>query len=160
MKRNRHTALVLTSITLAAALMIWPLPESLALARPPLVAMVVIYWRLESPLDMNLGVAFLAGLLVDLLIGEILGLNALGLVVIAYIVGRFRLRIRFFPLWQQAALVLAVLLNDRVITLWIGTISGRQFPGWSLVLGPLAAMLIWPWLFIGLDALRRRQRSR
>ena len=53
-------------------------------------------------------------LLGDVLAGELLGEQAARLCVLGFIVLRFRPRLRFFPMWQQALAVLALLLNDRV----------------------------------------------
>jgi hypothetical protein len=52
----------------------------------------------------------------DLMYGGILGEQALRLVVLAFILQRFRARMRFFPLSQQALAVGGLLLNDRVIS--------------------------------------------
>ena len=104
--------------------------------------------------------AFALGLLVDLLTGSLLGQHALGLVVVAYIVSQFRLRIRFFPLWQQALGVLAILLNDRLIYVWIQALTGHGTPDWRIALAPLVAMIIWPFLFVGLDRARQWARLR
>ena len=124
------------------------------------MALILIYWRLETPGQVGLGTAFFAGLFLDLVLGTLLGHHALSLIIIAYIVGRFRLRIRFFPLWQQAFAVLAVLLNDRLIHVWILALSGQGLPDWRILWPPFVAMLLWPWVFLILDESRRRLRRR
>ncbi|MEM9303285.1 MAG: rod shape-determining protein MreD [Pseudomonadota bacterium] len=159
MSRRKHQPLaVLASILVAAALTIVPLGETLAWFRPYWMALVIIYWGIESPREGGLATAFFAGLLLDVLTGTLLGQHALSLVIVAYIVARFRLRIRFFPLWQQALVVLAILLNDRIIEIWILGLSGRPVPGWQALWPPLTAMLAWPWVFLLLDEARRRTR--
>lgn len=160
MASRRDPGLILVSIILAALLAIVPIPEGVISLRPYWMALVLIYWRLESPDQVGLGTAFGAGLLLDLVTGTLLGHHALSLVIIVYIVGRFRLRIRFFPLWQQAFAVLAVLVNDRLIHLWILALSGQGLPGWRVLWPPLVAMLLWPWIFLALDETRRRRRAR
>lgn len=159
-RRNRTPLLAWTSLLAAAVATIIPIPPTAELARPHFVALVLIYWRIESPEDAGLGTAFIAGIFLDVLLGGRLGVNGLGLVVIAYIVGRFRLRIRFFPLWQQAFLVLAVLINDRLIYTWIAALAGDPMPGWNGLWGPVVGMLAWPWIFLLLDDLRLRLRRR
>ena len=161
MSRHRtHPLVIAATMLLAAMLTIMPLPDTLALWRPYWMAMVVIYWCIESPEQVGLGAAFAAGVLLDLLTGTMFGQHPLSLVIIAYIIGRFRLRIRFFPLWQQALVVLAVLINDRLIYLWVLALSGQGLPDWQVLLPPVSAMLLWPWLFLLLDASRRRARTR
>ena len=81
------------------------------------------------------------------------------LVVIAFIVLRFRSRLRFFPLGQQTLAVLALLLNDRVVTLMIRGFAGEPMPPPAFWIAPLTGTLAWPLLFVALDRLRLRQRS-
>jgi rod shape-determining protein MreD len=157
-KGERRRPLVLALIA-AVLLTLVPLPESLDVLRPYWVALVVIYWALEVQGSINMGLAFLVGLLLDILTGSLLGMHALSLVVIIYLVERFRARIRFFPPWQQALAILALLVNDRIIVLWIGTLLGEPVPTWHYWLPPVVGTLIWPWLFIVLDRARVGQRS-
>jgi rod shape-determining protein MreD len=159
--RRDRISMVLVSLAVAMLLTVFPLPGTLEVLRPYWVALVLIYWCLETQDLVSLGLAFLAGVLLDLLTGSLLGLHALSLVVIVYLVLRFRARIRFFPPWQQAASVLALLVNDRIIVLWIMSLRGEPLPGLGFWAAPLVATALWPWLFLLLDRYRgvMRQRS-
>lgn len=149
------------ALTLASAILltIAPLPHGLDPFRPYWVALVLIYWALEEQDAVSLGLAFSIGLFLDLLTASLLGLHALSLVIMAYLVQRFRARLRFFPPWQQAASVLALLLNDRIILLWIAILMGEPSPTWHFWLAPMVGMLLWPWLFLLLDRVRFRMRE-
>lgn len=159
---NRDTDLGLLLFSLAAALLLtlMPMPDALQAARPHWLVLVMIYWNLEGGRLRLLGQAFLLGVLLDLMSGTLLGQHALALVILCYLLERFRARIRFFPPWQQAAVVLALLVNDRIIHLWIVGLAGEGWPHWSWWLGPLISVALWPWMFLLLDALRRHQRLR
>lgn len=159
-RRRTPPALIFSSFLLALILTVMPLPDSLTWLRPYWVAMVLIYWTVEVPDQLNMGVTFLLGLLLDLLTGTLAGMHALGLVIIFYIVQRFRLRMRFFPLWQQALAVGAILLNDRIVYTWIHSLAGQGVPGWKIFLAPLIGLLVWPWVFLALDRARQRFRIR
>ncbi len=158
MSRRRATLAVWSSILIASALTILPLGDTLTWFRPYWMALVLIYWGIEAPVEIGLGTAFVAGLLLDLLTGTLLGHHALSLLIITYIVARFRLRVRFFPLWQQALVVLAILLNDQLVRLWILGLSGQGLPDWRTIAPPIVAMFAWPWVFLALDEARRRLR--
>jgi len=158
MKHSRPMALAL-SLILALMLSIFPMPDAVAAWRPHWVALILIYWHLESEYLHGLGHAFLLGVLLDLLTGSLLGQHALGLVIINFLVARYRNRIRFFPPWQQALAVGALLFNERIVQLWIIGLLQRGWPDWSWWLPPLVGMLIWPWLFLMLDAVRWRTRG-
>ena len=158
-RRDRLTP-VLVTIAVALILTLVPLPALIDPLRPYWVALVLIYWCLETQGLITLGLAFLTGLVLDLLTGSLLGLHALSLVVLVYLVTRFRARIRFFPPWQQALSVLALLLNDRIIVLWIVSLRGEPLPGIDFWGAPIVGTAIWPWLFLLLDRYRGVMRQR
>ena len=151
-------SLILLTIVAALLLMMLPLPEFLAPFKPYWVALVVIYWVLETRRMVSLGLAFLIGLALDVSSGSLLGLHALSLVVMVFLVQRFRFRLRFFPPWQQALSVLGLLANDRIILIWISVLLGEPLPTMEYWLPPLIGMAVWPWLFLLLDRLRARVR--
>jgi len=156
---RRNPALYAFSLIAALLLSLLPLPPLLAPLRPFWLALVLCYWLLEAPDRTGLGHAFLLGLVADLIFGTLLGEHALRLTVVAFIVLRFRARLRFFPLWQQALAVLALLFNDRVVTLMIGGATGQAWPDPSFWLAPVIGATLWPWLFLLLDHLRLRLRG-
>ena len=90
------------------------MPEMVSAARPFLLAMFLAYWIMEAPNKVGMGTAFLLGLVGDLMSASLLGEQAMRLVVVAFLVQRFRARLRFFPLWQQAGAIglLAVFLPN------------------------------------------------
>ena len=158
--RWRSTALFPLSLLVALMLGLLPLPNTVAAFKPFWLALVLCYWLLEDPERVGLGVAFLIGLAADLLHGTLLGEHALRLCMLAFIVLRFRPRLRFFTLWQQALAVLAILLNDRIVVLMVRGFSGEGMPPAAFWIAPLTGMLLWPWLFLALDGLRLRARQR
>ncbi len=148
------------SLLLALLLGLLPLPEAIVPLRPYVLGMVLVYWLLEIPDRVGLGVAFMVGLAGDLAFGTLIGEQALRLTVLAFIVQRFRARLRFFPLWQQSAAVFALLVNDRVIAAAVRMALGEGVPRWPFWLSPLLALPLWPWMAVLLDTLRVRARER
>jgi rod shape-determining protein MreD len=161
MNRNREPRwLLFGSLALAVVLGLVPLPELVAPFRPYWVALVLAYWSLESPDRVGLGTAFAVGLLADVVHGSLLGEQALRLVILVFLVLRFRPRLRFFPLSQQALALFALLLNDRVVVAAVRAFTGEGWPPALFWVSPLVGMLLWPWIFLLLDDLRLRQRGR
>lgn len=156
--RRESRSLILLTVMVAVLLSLLPLPVFLLPFKPYWVALVVIYWSLETHDMISMGLAFLIGLIVDILSGSLMGLHALSLVVMVFLVQRFRYRIRFFPPWQQALSVLGLLVNDRIILIWITALLGEPLPTWKYWLPPLVGMALWPWLFLLLDRIRARMR--
>lgn len=157
-RENRR--LVFLTVVAAILLSLLPLPEALLPFKPYWVAMVVIYWALETQDMMGMGLAFLTGLVLDVLSGSLMGMHALSLVVMVFLVQRFRSRLRFFPPWQQALSVFGLLVNDRIILIWITALLGEPMPTWKYWLAPVVGMALWPWIFLLLDRMRASMRQR
>ena len=158
MSRQRNGWVLPVSLLLALLLGVAPLPDWLQPLRPYWLALVLAYWLLEVPDRVGLGVAFGLGLLADLAFGGLLGEQALRLVVLAFIMERFRPRLRFFPMSQQALTLGVLLLNDRVISSVIHVVMGVPQPAPAYWLAPLLGMLLWPPLHLLLDSLRLRRQ--
>lgn len=159
MSRPRNGWVLPVSLLLALLLGLVPLPETLQPLRPFWLALVLAYWLLETPERVGPGFAFLLGLVADVAFGSLIGEQALRLVVLAFILDRFRARLRFFPLSQQAVTVGVLLLNDRVINAVVHVVVGVPQLPWGYWLAPLVGMLLWAPLHVLLDALRLRRRA-
>lgn len=158
---NRQRAqlwLFVASIMLAFLMQLLPLPQPLLPYKPFWLALVLVYWAIETPERVGLGFAFLLGLTGDILTGELLGEQALRLIILAFIVLRFRSRLRFFPMWQQALAILGLLLNDRIVVLMVRGFSGDPMPSSTFWIAPVVGMLAWPFVFLVLDDVRARLR--
>ena len=160
MSRARNGWILPVSIVLALLLGLLPLPPVLQPLRPYWLALVLAYWVIEAPESAGLGFAFIVGLIADLMFGGLLGEQALRLVIMTFILQRFRARLRFFPLWQQAGAIGLLLLNDRVISALVHWIIGAPQAGWTSWFGWLLGMVLWPWLYVFLDMARLRSRER
>ena len=159
MSRPRNGWVLPVSLLLALLLGLVPLPAILQPLRPYWLALVLAYWVLEEPDKIGLGVAFLLGLLADLVFGGLLGEQAMRLAILAFILDRFRARLRFFPLSQQALAIGGLLLNDRVVSAAIHLVLGEPQHPWGYWWAPLLGLLLWAPLHLVLDALRLRRRG-
>lgn len=146
------------TLVFALVSMLVPLPVVLEPFKPYWPALVLLYWSLESEDRVTLGLAFMVGLGADLLNGVVLGEQALRLCALVFIALRFRSRLRFFPMWQQALAVLALLLNDRILLLIVRVLAGGTLPPASWWISPFVGAALWPFLFLLLDDLRARLR--
>lgn len=160
MSRASSNWLVAVSLLAGLVMLVIPLPAGVGPLRPYLLALVLGYWLLESPHRIGLGTAFVLGLAADVVSASLLGEQALRLVVLAFLIQRFRARLRFFPLWQQAGAMFVLLLNDRVITALVHVVAGGPAMPWLGWLAPVLGFALWPWLFLLLDELRLRTRDR
>ena len=157
-RRRDRAGVIIVTLIVAIVLTLVSLPPALDALRPYWVALVLIYWCLDTQGLVTLGIAFSIGLLLDLLTGSLLGLHALSLVILVYLVTRFRARLRFFPTWQQALSVFALLLNDRIILLWIVSLRGDPLPSLGFWWPPIVGTLMWLPVFLLIDRFRSNMR--
>lgn len=148
------------SVAVALLLAVLPMPEAVQALRPFWLALVVAYWVIEEPDRAGLGFAFVVGIIADLVSGTLLGEQALRLVVMAFILQRFRAQLRFFPVAQQALAIGGLLLNDRVVNAAVHLLLGLPQLHWLYWVAPVIGMLLWAPVFLVLDALRLGRRSR
>lgn len=159
MSRPRNAWVLPVSLVVALLLGLLPLPAMLQPVRPYWLALVLAYWVLEEPEKIGLGAAFVLGVVADLVFGGLLGEQAMRLAIFAFILDRFRARLRFFPLSQQALAIGGLLVNDRVVSAGIHLVLGAPQHAWTSWWAPLLGMLLWAPLHFALDALRLRRRT-
>lgn len=156
-QHNRHgNGIIIASFVIAIMLTALPLPEWAVNWRPAWVAIVLIYWCMAIPDRVGIVVAWVLGLLLDVMHSNVLGQNALGLVLIAFITLNSYQRMRVFPLAQQAVLVCFYLLLYELIMFWITSYTGSRTGDWTYWMPAFTSMLLWPWLFIVLRDIRRK----
>ncbi len=146
---------ILWTSAVALLLTIAPLPTALNVARPDWILLLLIYWTLNAPLRAGLSYAWLCGLLMDALVGDMLGEHALAFVIIIALTQRFQLRLRIFPLLQQAAMVLLLIWLYHFLIYIIGGIAGEHISSWLRWLPVLVSALLWPVLVSILDTVNR-----
>lgn len=148
--------LIALSFFMSVVLTIMPVPEWVSTYRPEWVALVLIYWCMALPNLVGVGMAWLLGLLVDAAKGALLGQHALGFAITAYIAIHLHQRVRVYPLSQQMIVVGFILLPYMSLTLWVKGIRGEAPHTWLYWAPLLSSMLLWPFVFMLLRALRRQ----
>ncbi|HHL45524.1 MAG TPA: rod shape-determining protein MreD [Gammaproteobacteria bacterium] len=153
--RPQSWFIIIATFVAALTLTLFPLPTMLAPLRPDWVALVLIYWIIALPHRVGVGTAWLAGLFSDATSGTLLGQQALGLSIVAYLVLLLHQRVRNYPIWQQAIIVLIFISLFRVIGAWVLGVSGRP-AGFLYWMPAISSMLVWPVVFLLLRHIRRR----
>lgn len=144
------------TIFVAFMLTIMPLPEWAIEFRPDWVTLVLIYWAMALPARAGVSIAWLAGLMLDVSHGAILGQNALGLVLVIYIVHIQHQRLRVASLIQQAIVIFFLLLLKQLIVLWVSGIAGHAPDTWLFFMPCASGALLWPWIYIIMRDVRRK----
>lgn len=156
--RKQGSKVIFVTLLLAMLLTVMPLPDWLRPYRPEWITVVLIYWCLALPIRVNVGIAWIMGLLVDVLTGSLLGQHALSTAIVAFIAVKLHKQIRVYPLWQQALSVFTLVALGQLIVVWIKGIVGDSPGSWDYWAPSLTSALIWPWIFVLLRDVRRRYR--
>lgn len=137
------------TLCLAIALQELSIPlHAWSVFRPDVVLIGLFYWRLYRPDRCTVPLAFTIGILVDVISGVPLGLNAFSKTLMVVLVGHFgrRLRAMDFIHLLPGILILAV-LDEGIQLLLIGLLQGF-YVRWPLFLGqPVATLLVTPLFF-------------
>lgn len=144
-------------VSFAAALLINFLPWKDLRLVPDFVALVLAFWCVRQPRLVGLGVAWSLGLLSDAGNGVLLGQHALAYSVLAFLSIWLSRRILFFGTGLQALHVALLLIVTQAVVVLVRLAAGAQFPGWPILVGPLAGACLWPTLSWVLLLPQRRQ---
>ena len=111
---------------------------------PDVLAVVLVFWTVHQPLRISIGGAFVFGLLMDVHQGGLLGQHALAYTVLSFFAITIHRRLLWFSVASQAAQVLPLFVVAHAVELAVGMLSGGTFPGFSLLVAPLAEAVLWP----------------
>ena len=110
--------IIILTLLVALVASITPLPLSVDPFRPDWVLVVLLYWSLALPSRVNIITAWFMGLILDILLGSVLGVHAAAMALAVYIfVGNFQ-KIRNFSVWQQALIVGVVSALYHLLVFW------------------------------------------
>jgi len=147
---------IVSTLIMAMALRILPLPHGLFIYNPDWVLLFLIYWSMALPERVGVGSAWFVGLFTDTLTGRMLGQHALAYAVVGYFCVRLHRRLRLYPLPQQTLSALAFLLLSQLLIFWTQNIKGSNAIGATYWLPSLTGAILWPAVFLILRHVRRR----
>jgi len=153
---NKTLKIGLITIVFAFMLAIMPLPDWAVKFRPDWVTLVLIYWAMALPARIGVTMAWLTGLLLDVSYGTLMGQNAIGMVLVVYVIHMQHQRLRVSSLLQQAIVIFFLLLLKQLIILWVNGMLGRASDNWYYFMPVITSTLLWPWIYLVLRDLRRR----
>jgi len=154
----RHRFIVILTLVIALIATIMPLPLTVDAFRPDWVLVVLIYWCLALPSRVNVITAGFVGLLLDVLLGSILGVHTAAMAIAVYIVaGNFQ-KIRNFSVWQQALIVGVLSALYHLIVFWMQRFLTDAVFLPSYLYPVITTIILWPWAFLLLRKIRRHFR--
>lgn len=123
------------------------LPAVISPYRPDFLALLIIYFAIADSRRINVGTAWLCGLLLDFLAGAPIGANGLCIAFSVYIlVFQFK-HFKNFLLWQQMLIVGLVNFIGHVGVYWICHLIGQTSYTTNFGWESLVTMFTWPLMF-------------
>ena len=135
---------ILLTMILAFAGNLLPFSGVAQTLKPDFVALVLLYWCIQAPRYVGVGIAWFVGLLMDVGDATYFGQHALAYAMLAYGAEYFRRRVLRFSPWQQAAQVAVLLGLCAGVVLVIRYVGGAPLPRWTYVVPSLVGALLWP----------------
>lgn len=148
------------SILVALILSIMPLPIAIRPFWPDWAALIVIYWAMALPHRVNIGTAWVVGFLLDILLGTILGVHALALAIVTFVVSSNFQKLRNFSVWQQSFLIGVFLVLYHIIVFWVNRFLLNLNFSIDYIMPAISGAVLWLWLFPLLRSFRRRFKVR
>jgi len=130
-------------LSLLIALLLNLIPSGHFPGIPDWVALALAFWCVREPLRVGMSLAFLLGILMDVVDASIMGQHALAYVIVAFGATTLSRRILWFPLGEQALHILPLLLLMQAVIVVVRMIAGADFPGFSYFLSSFVATLLW-----------------
>lgn len=135
------------SILLAMVLNVATMPELMKMIMPNWVLIVLIYWTCTAHFRVSVGNAWLVGLLMDALTGQLLGQYAIAYAASVYLTEQQYKRIKASPIVQQSLFIAGIIFLEKVLFFWIERIEYQSLPGYFW-LPVFTGALVWPIIII------------
>ncbi|MCE3238306.1 MAG: mreD [Gammaproteobacteria bacterium] len=143
---NRYKLRVPATLLVAFILTLLPMPHWAIWLCPAWVLMMLAYWTIAVPERVNIGIAWLLGIFLDVLQGTLLGEHALALTLVIYLISRMVNQLRMYPLWQQSFTLCLFVLLYQFILFCIQGFLGALPTSWLYWMCPFTSLLLWPWV--------------
>lgn len=148
------------TLLFSLVLQIMPMPDAVDAFRPDWVLITVLYWCMALPHRFNIGSAWLAGLMLDVLLGGTLGIYAGAMALVAYLTVQNFQKIRNFSTWQQSLIVAGFSFLFHLVIYWLEHLINDVVLTPSYFLPVPVTLFLWTWAFYLLRSVRRRWRVR
>lgn len=123
---------------------------------PDFLALILVFWCVQQPRMVGIGVAFFFGVATDVHQSALLGQHALSYTALSFMAIMVHRRLLWFTVPSQAMQVLPLFAVAHALELLVRMMSGALFPGWMILLAPLFEALLWPVVSVLLLAPQRR----
>ena len=143
-------------ITLFIGLMFSLVMLPLGYFAPEWLLLVNIYWAIALPSNKNMFIAFLSGFLVDIVLGQPLGITSLSYVIFIYIILSLYNSLRYMTITQQMVVLLILIIVKQHFFIWTFYMFGLDIDYQPLIISSFTTAALWPLIYFSLRYVRRK----
>ena len=143
-------------ITIILGLFISLITLPLGYYAPEWMLLIVIYWAIALPSNNKLFLAFLPGIIFDIVYGQVLGISSLFYVLLVYIILRLYNSLRYMTIAQQAVVLFIFIFLKQHFLVCAYYIIDRNIDYQALLIGSIVTASIWPLIYYALRFIRRK----
>ncbi|MDO4997380.1 MAG: rod shape-determining protein MreD [Neisseria sp.] len=140
------TGLIVSTFAIAILLDFIPSNPSVFFWLPEFSALILLYWALNAPHIVSIGIAFLIGLIIDIGTAAPLGQHALSYVLITFVAQHYQRQIMLRGYGEQSVAVCIALLANVVILMVLRLLYDHRLGNFSTLVSPIIGALLWPLL--------------
>ncbi|OZA06721.1 MAG: rod shape-determining protein MreD [Methylophilaceae bacterium 17-44-8] len=134
---------VLLTLIVALTFQLYPWSGQGVILRPDFLFVVTLYWVIRAPHLINVGLAWFAGLIVDLSTGSLMGQHALAFGFAAFLALLYQRRLVLFNRLQLTVYVFALFIAERAIVLMLKLFADNENPGFSYFWPVITSLILW-----------------
>ncbi len=123
---------------------------------PEWMLLVVVYWAMAMPSNNKMFLAFLSGIILDIVFGQALGVSSLFYVVLIYFILRLYNSLRYMTIAQQAVVLFVFIFIKQHFLVWLYYIIDRNIDYQALLIGSIISAFVWPLIYYTLRFVRRK----
>jgi rod shape-determining protein MreD len=158
----RPVSFIRIMVSLLLALLLNSMPWHIRIwnLQPDFVALLLFYWGMNQPSKVGFFITFIMGILVDVAIGNALGIHSFTYALAMFVILNYRRQFEMYPFWQQAIVIFILMLMIQVIVLVFHLIFLKgTFQHWAYFLSSVTTALLWVPLSNIMWFLQRRSKS-
>ncbi len=156
---NKIHLTVIIMLFFGIILNILPLPDVFNSMKPPILLLILIYWCIAFPNQINLIYSFITGIIIDILLIMPLGYNALSYTITIYLTLLYYPQIRLHSSWNKMVSILLILIPFFIASIIINNILEIDYNVYDMIISIIISVIIWPALFSMLRFIRQKYAS-
>ena len=150
---------VIVVLFLGIILNILPFSDNINSIKPPILLLILIYWSLAFPNQINLTYAFISGLIMDVLLIMPLGYNALCYTITIFLILLYYPQIRLQSSLNKMLSLLLILIPFFLMSTIGNNFLKINYNLFDVLTSIFISIIIWPALFSMLRFIRQKYIS-